>query len=61
MTPSAFEIRPATPADVPAIHSMIGLLAEYEKLAHLCVSDGGRSRLPRFSAHRPAAEVLIAC
>ncbi len=29
-----FEIRPATPADVPAIFSLIQALAEYEKLSH---------------------------
>jgi len=59
MTASAFEIRPATPADVPAIHTMIGLLADYEKLAHLCVSTEADLAAALFG-ERPAAEVLIA-
>jgi hypothetical protein len=60
MTTDAFEIRPATPADVPAIHEMIGLLAEYEKLSHLHVS-GEADLASALFGERPAAEVLIAC
>ncbi len=59
-TPSGFEIRPATRADVPAIHAMIGLLADYEKLAHLNVSREADLASALFG-ERPAAEVLIAC
>jgi len=60
MTPQRFEIRPATSADVPAIHGMIGLLAEYEKLAHLHVAGEAELAAALFG-DRPAAEVLIAC
>ena len=60
MTTDAFEIRPATRADVPAIHQMIGLLAEYEKLSHLHVS-GEADLTSALFGERPAAEVLIAC
>jgi GNAT superfamily N-acetyltransferase len=56
---SPFEIRPATPADVGAIHAMIRSLAEYEKLAHLCVASEADLAAALFGA-RPAAEVLIA-
>ena len=47
---------------VPAtyrVHAMIGRLADYERLAHLYVASGGRSRAALFGA-APAAEVLIA-
>ena len=37
-TPSPLLIRPATPADVAAIHSLVHDLAVYEKLEHLMVS-----------------------
>jgi len=60
MTTEAFQIRAATRADVPAIHEMIGLLAEYEKLAHLNVSGEALLDAALFG-ERPAAEVLIAC
>ena len=60
MTSRAFEIRPATRADVPAVHEMIGLLAEYEKLQHLNVSSEADLASALFG-ERPAAEVLIAC
>jgi GNAT superfamily N-acetyltransferase len=58
--PSAFEIRPAEPGDVPAIHAMIAALAEYEKLAHLCVATEAQLAEALFGS-RPSAEVLIAC
>jgi len=60
MTAPPFDIRPATPADVPAVHEMIGLLAEYEKLSHLHVSGEAELTTALFGDH-PAAEVLIAC
>ena len=60
MTTEAFDIRPATPVDVPAIHEMIGLLAQFEKLSHLHVSGEADLASALFGA-RPAAEVLIAC
>ena len=59
-TPSAFEIRPAQPGDVPAIHGMIGALAEFERLAHLFVATEADLADMLFGP-RPAAEVLIAC
>ncbi len=52
-------IRPATPADVPTIVSLIRALAEYEKLAHEVVMDEARLREHLFGP-RPFAEVLIA-
>jgi GNAT superfamily N-acetyltransferase len=58
--PSAFEIRPARPGDVAAVHAMIGALAEYEKLAHLCVATEAHLAEALFGP-RPSAEVLIAC
>ena len=60
MTSSEFEIRPAAPGDVPAVHEMIGLLADYEKLAHLRVATEADLATALFG-ERPAAEVLIAC
>jgi GNAT superfamily N-acetyltransferase len=55
-----FEIRPAQPGDVPTIHAMIGALAEFEKLAHLCVGTEAHLAEALFGP-RPSAEVLIAC
>ncbi len=58
--PSPFEIRAARPADVPAIHAMIGELADYEKLAHLRVATEADLTDALFGP-APAAEVLISC
>jgi GNAT superfamily N-acetyltransferase len=52
-------IRPATPADVPAIGRLIRGLAEYERLAHALTLDEDRLREHLFGA-RPFAEVLLA-
>jgi GNAT superfamily N-acetyltransferase len=52
-------IRPATPADVPAIAALIRALAEYEKLAHEVVLDEADLHAHLFGP-RPAAEVLVA-
>ena len=54
-----FDIRPATREDVPAVHALIGALAEYEKLAHLCVATEADLDRALFGP-RPVAEVLIA-
>ena len=54
-----FEIREAVPADLAAIAAMIRALAEYEKLAHLCVATDGDLERALFGPS-PAAEVLIA-
>jgi GNAT superfamily N-acetyltransferase len=57
---SAFDIRPARRTDVPSVHAMIRALAEYEKLAHLCVTTEADVATALFGP-RPVAEVLIAC
>ena len=54
-----FEIRPAVAADVPAIHALIGALADYEKLAPVFVASPADIGNALFGP-RPAAEVLIA-
>ena len=59
MTSAEVAIRPAVAADVPAIAAMIRALADYEKLAHLCVSTEQGLQRALFGS-RPAAEVLIA-
>jgi GNAT superfamily N-acetyltransferase len=56
---AAFDIRPARRGDVPAIHAMIRALAEYEKLAHLCIATEADLDAALFGT-RPAAEALIA-
>jgi GNAT superfamily N-acetyltransferase len=56
---SPFAVRAAVPADVPAIHAMIAALAEFEKLAHLCVASQADLAEALFGPH-PAAEVLLA-
>lgn len=52
-------IRPATPADLPAIAKLIRDLAEYEKLSHAVVLDEAKLREHLFGP-RPYAEVLMA-
>jgi GNAT superfamily N-acetyltransferase len=59
MNSAEVSIRPAVPADVPAIAAMIRALADYEKLAHLCVSTEQDLQRALFRP-APAAEVLIA-
>lgn len=54
-----FAIRAAGPRDLGTIHAMIVALAEYERLAHLCVTTQADLAEALFGA-RPAAEVLIA-
>ena len=58
-TGAPFEIRPAEPRDVDAIVAMIRALAEYERLAHLCVAAKPDLERALFGP-RPAAEVLLA-
>jgi len=58
-TVPTFEIRPAQREDVGAVHAMIRALAEYERLAHLCIASEADLDAALFGA-RPAAEVLIA-
>src|SRR5919199_5743741 len=52
-------IRPATPADVPAVARLIRALADYERLAHAVELDEDRLREHLFGP-RPFAEVLLA-
>ncbi|HEV2291502.1 MAG TPA: GNAT family N-acetyltransferase [Gemmatimonadales bacterium] len=52
-------LRPATPADVPLILTLIRGLAEYERLAHECVATEERLRSTLFGPH-PQAEVVLA-
>lgn len=53
-------IRPATPADVPAIVGFIRELAEYEKLLHVCRTTVEALTASLFPASgRPVAEALV--
>jgi GNAT superfamily N-acetyltransferase len=52
-------IRPATPEDVPALHSLIRALAVYEKLEHEHVGPPERLREHLFGA-RPYCEAVVA-
>jgi GNAT superfamily N-acetyltransferase len=52
-------IRPAAPADTPAIARLIRSLAEYERLSHAVTLDEGHLRQHLFGP-RPFAEVLLA-
>ncbi|MGC9524306.1 MAG: GNAT family N-acetyltransferase [Limnospira sp.] len=56
---SQLHLRPATPADVPAIFSLIRALAEYEKLSHQVTGDADALKQHLFGA-RPYAEVILA-
>jgi len=52
-------IRPATPADIPAIVQLIRDLAEYEKLRHEVVATEGDLHAALFG-DRPVAEAMLA-
>jgi GNAT superfamily N-acetyltransferase len=52
-------LRPATPADVPLILTLIRGLAEYEQLAHECVATEELLRNSLFGP-KPDAEVVLA-
>ena len=52
-------IRPATPADVPLIRTLIEGLASYERLRDECVATDALLHTALFGA-RPYAEVVIA-
>lgn len=56
---ATFAIRPARREDVGAVHAMIRALAEFERLAHLCVATEADLEAALFGP-RPAAEVLVA-
>ncbi len=53
-----FRILPATPADVPAILSMIRALAAYEQLTHLCIATESEISRALFGK-KPVAEVVL--
>jgi GNAT superfamily N-acetyltransferase len=55
----AASIRPAAARDVPAVHSLIRELAEYERLTALCTGTADELAAS-LAADRPAAEVLVA-
>jgi GNAT superfamily N-acetyltransferase len=55
----SFHIDAATPREVADIHALIVALAQYERLADLCVSTEDDVAQALFGPH-PAAEVLIA-
>lgn len=55
----AHTLRPAAPADVPAIVGLIHELADFEKLTHLCVVTP-ELLLPQLFGERPAAEAVVA-
>lgn len=53
-----FRIVPARPADIPAILAMIRALAEFERLAHLCVATEADLKAALF-ADGPNVEVVL--
>ena len=55
---AARTLRPATPADVPAIVGLIRELAAFEKLEHLVVVTP-ESLLPQLFGPRPNAEAMV--
>jgi GNAT superfamily N-acetyltransferase len=55
----ALRISPATPADVPLILSLIGELADYEKLRHEVIATEASVNQALFGPH-PSAEAIIA-
>jgi len=57
--PTTIRVAPATERDIPLILSFIRHLAEYERLAHLCVASEEGIRKTLFG-DIPAAEVIFA-
>lgn len=58
--PDAFQIRPATVADVPIVLALIRELAEYEKLLHEVVATEALVQAALFGP-KPVAECALAC
>jgi GNAT superfamily N-acetyltransferase len=58
MSTSELNIRPATPADVPAIFSMIFELAVFEKLEHMVVANEAMLHDSLF-CDKPVCEALV--
>jgi GNAT superfamily N-acetyltransferase len=59
MSRDAFSLRPAVPADVPAIVGLIGDLAEYERLPNECFADAASLHEHLFGDRR-FCEVIMA-
>ena len=55
----AFTLRPAAPADLPAIVGLIRELADFEHLSHLVVVTP-ESLQPHLFGDKPAAEAVVA-
>ena len=55
----SFSIRPATPADVPALVGLIRELADFEQLSHLVQTSAERLHEHLFGA-RPVVEAVVA-
>ena len=55
---TTFTIRPARPADVPAIYGMMTELAVFEKLEHMIVATEAMFQDALFGPH-PACECLV--
>lgn len=58
MTPTPHTLRPATPADLPAVVGLITELAVFEKLEHLVVVTP-ESLHPHLFGERPVAECVV--
>ena len=58
MSTASFQIRPAQPSDIAAIHGMIVELAVFEKLEHLVVATEAKLHEGLFGAH-PACEAIV--
>ncbi|KQQ47418.1 GCN5 family acetyltransferase [Duganella sp. Leaf126] len=58
MSPSELIIRPAEPADIPAIFGMIFELAVFEKLEHMVVADEAMLHEALF-CDKPACEAIV--
>jgi hypothetical protein len=56
---AAYSLRPATPADLPALVGLIRELAEFEHLAHLMVATPESLR-PHLFGPAPVAEAVVA-
>jgi GNAT superfamily N-acetyltransferase len=59
MNPPDFSLRPAAPADLPAITGLIRELAEFEQLSHL-VQTTPELLHPHLFGERPVAEAVVA-
>jgi GNAT superfamily N-acetyltransferase len=54
----SFRIEPARPRDTAVLHSLIGALAEYERLTHLVVGSEAQLAAELFGA-RPVIEAVV--